>query len=69
MFERNVVFLGHKVHVSANGIQPDPANVENFAAWKPPENANEGLEHYYRKLCHNCASIAETRCPTVFIWR
>lgn len=55
-----MVFLGNKV--TDKGVQLDPANVEEVAAWKTPRNVSEvhsflGVASYYRKFCLNFSMI------------
>ena len=59
--KRQVKFLGHQV--SAEGIQPDPSNIEKVKNFPLPRTAKEiqqflGLASYYRRFIKNFAHIA-----------
>ena len=76
LFQRSVVFLGHEV--SADGVRPDPTNIEKVSTWRTPKNVSEvrsflGLASYYRKFCKDFATVAEplqrlTESKTKFQW-
>ena len=76
LFQRSVVFLGHEV--SANGVRPNPTNIEKVATWRTPKNVSEvrsflSLASYYRKFCKDFPTVAEplqrlTESKTTFQW-
>ena len=58
----SVVCLGHKL--SAEGVSPDPANVEKIRSWKAPENVKRlrsflGLTGYYRQFVKDYSKVAQ----------
>lgn len=74
--QRSVKFLGHII--SAEGIKPDPGNVEGILQVPPPSNLKEirrflGMTGFYRKCIPEYAKIASpltqlTRKDVPFSW-
>ena len=62
LFRQGVTFLGHKV--SAEGIGPDPSNIEKVTSFPVPRDITQlqsflGLANYYRRFIRDFANIAE----------
>ena len=76
LFQKEVDFLGHLV--SAEGIKPNPHNIEKVKHWPVPKNATEvrrilGLGNYYRRFVQGYSKLVRpltdlTRKGADFIW-
>jgi hypothetical protein len=76
LFRTSVIFLGHIV--SAEGVLPDPANIEKVQNLAVPSNCTDvrkvlGLMNYYRRFVQSYSDKARpiiqlTRKDETFIW-
>ena len=76
LFQKEVDFLGHLV--SAEGIKPNPHNIEKVKHWPKPKNATEvrrilGLGNYYRRVVQGYYKLVRpltdlSRKGADFIW-
>ena len=72
----SVTCLGHLL--SADGLSPDPVNINKIRAWEPPANARKlktflGLTGYYRHFVRDYSKIAQpltelTRDDAEWVW-
>jgi hypothetical protein len=76
LFDTEIRFLGRKI--TAEGIQPDPENVEKVHSWKAPRNKDEigyflGFANYYREFVKDYATITAPiqklkKKDVAFVW-